>query len=312
MTYKLGDSYIVCNRFSMTPPSSDSACKSRVLNVVGFCPLWESFCLAIYRYFEVFEVYTLHNFAGYYFLWRPPTSYPHNKSGFGYVQVLSPLPSVHSFAIYSYAVVGSCVIALSFLGGPSDISGLVVAVCIYSIYRMFLGWSWPDKAIKFHKALSPLFTDCYTSAAVIFKSIVVRVIASVDHMPINIVLRSFRLPVCCDFLSFKTPTTASFLADKITRTHRNYITARTLAFKISSFFAVRGVFFKNGKSGKGLTRSIDKNLFWHVNLQAQVASIKKRGRQLLECCFSGDPPYPHNIFNIFLSGSQEKEVSYGL
>jgi hypothetical protein len=74
------------------------------------------------------------------------------------------------------------VIRLLLSGGPSTVSGFIVAVMIrVSVYCHSI-WSFPHVTKEFPKTLAPVFANCNASSAVVAVLIVIFVGASLDHI----------------------------------------------------------------------------------------------------------------------------------
>jgi hypothetical protein len=86
---------------------------------------------------------------------------------------------------------------LLLLGGPSAVSGFIVAVRIRVAVYCHSMWSFPHVTKEHPKVLAPAFANCNAASSVVVVLIVIFVCASLDHLPPTVVRRSAALASQC-------------------------------------------------------------------------------------------------------------------
>ena len=245
----------------------------------------------------------------------PATFNPSPNGRIFYVGNFSPVDKIHSFSVDGYFMVSSSVIALLRICSPFYIPRKISFIITNTLNRIFFGRSWPNVIVKCHKVVSPSTIYEYASTAIIVISRNLWHCASLDYMRPRSIFRSrchaMHIVNLASRFNLETTTTSGSTRCKTFGLDDFYIPASAFTIPLSSPAISIFSTGNNRKPTECLSSSIYKIMIWHLRiLQAKVTSIIEGGRQLLEDCFSGDLPYPLNIFTEFLTESQGKRMAY--
>ncbi len=105
------------------------------------------------------------------------------------IEIPRPFCERLSFAVVGYVVIYSFVIALLRAGSPAAIFRRVTFFIINAVKRMFWSWTQSHVSEKVFNVFSPTVTNGYAASAVIIKLLRFRVVASLNHVVIDVVFR---------------------------------------------------------------------------------------------------------------------------
>lgn len=201
------------NRFTQhsayTPAKPHAAQKCVVVNIEMFAPFTQRHGIAIMCYFGVrLHWFALQDRCFYNLLNAPSTPDSPLDPSAGYSNSCGPILEAQSFSLVCHHHIGPLVSVLLSQRSPPTVARFVIAVTVYSVYRVKCAWPLTHILEKRLKRL-PAFADCDTTTAVEIPLFIVRVSTAIKHTHPCLIFSGSRHPMLSALTLFASSCSAS-------------------------------------------------------------------------------------------------------